>query len=129
MMAVKVSDRTLPGTLWRAAALGISRWLPGVGVEQDAPGVSILPCVLECACAPRHMLPYGNEGRPILSTASRMRAKEKCDLVPIDFPGIGLWCKPFESTALWVQAAGFSGRGGAERSSFGLYSVPSRSTW
>jgi hypothetical protein len=138
MMGVKVSGRTLPETPWRATALGVLRWLSGVGVEQDAewlarndwlpwgqraprkPGVSILPCVLECARAPRHMLPYGNEDRPIYSTTSRMRVKEGCDLVPVDFPGNGLWCKPFESTALWVQAAGCSSRGGAERRSFGL---------
>ena len=67
------------------------------------------------------MLPYGNEDRPIFPTTSRMRAKAKCDLVPVDFPGDGLWCKPFESAAVWVQAAGCSSRGGAERSSFGLY--------
>ena len=57
------------------------------------PGVSILPCVLEYVRASRHMLPYGKKDRPILAAASRVRAKENCDLVPIDFPGKGLWCK------------------------------------
>jgi hypothetical protein len=34
------------------------------------PKVSILPCVLERAEAPRHMLPYGKKDRPIYATAS-----------------------------------------------------------
>jgi hypothetical protein len=59
---------------------------------------------LEYVRASRHMLPYGKKDRPIWPTASRVRAKEGCDLVPMDFvpmdfPGKGLWCK-----ACWCAA-------------------------
>jgi hypothetical protein len=57
------------------------------------PGASILPCVLERAMTPRHRLPYGKKDRPILATASQVRAKENSDLIPFDLPGNGLWCK------------------------------------
>jgi hypothetical protein len=57
------------------------------------PRVSILPCVLERAVAPRHMLPFGKQDRPIYAETSLpsrwRRAKENCDLVPFDFPGNG----------------------------------------
>jgi hypothetical protein len=36
------------------------------------------------------MLPYGKKNRPIYATASQMRAKENCGLVPFDFPSVGL---------------------------------------
>ena len=57
------------------------------------PRVSILPCVLERAVAPRHMLPFGKQDRPILARASPpmrwRRAKLICGLVPFDFPSNG----------------------------------------
>gem|GEM_PF-3600940 len=52
----------------------------------------------------RHMLPYGKRDRPIYATASLTRAKEKCDLIPFDFPGTGLWTSLFLRQL--AQAAG-----------------------
>jgi hypothetical protein len=42
------------------------------------------------------MLPYGKKDRPIYAKAwqaGELAAKEKCDLVPFDFPGVGRWCE------------------------------------
>ena len=74
----------------------------------------------------RHMLPHGKKDRPISGTASRVRAKGNSDLVPVDFPGNGLWRTCVRCAALLIQAAGFCSCGGAERTSFGLYSVHCR---
>jgi hypothetical protein len=64
--------------------------VPEVSGLPSKPGTPILPCVLECAVAPRHRLPYGKMDRPIYSTASRVRAKAICDLIPFDLPSNGL---------------------------------------
>ena len=67
------------------------------------------------------MLPYGKKDRPIYPTASlsasSQRAKEKCGLIPFDFPGTGLWSCPYRRSC--TQAAE-SVSSWAERSSAGL---------
>jgi hypothetical protein len=84
------------------------RWLrvPEVCEVPWRPGSPILPCVLERAAAPRHRLPYGKEDRPIYTTASRVRAKDGCDLVPFDLLGSSLWYKSLCSTLVVAQATG-----------------------
>ncbi len=59
----------------------------------ETPVVSSLPFVLESAGAARHMLPYGKKDRPNLRTAWPTLAKGRRDLVPLDFPGLGIWPK------------------------------------
>ena len=100
--------------------------LPEVCGAPRKPGAPILPFVLEPAKASRHMLPYGKKDRPILATASLVRAKEDCDLVPFDLPGNGLWCKSLQRTGITAQAAGCCTSFVAECSNSGSYREPSR---
>ena len=55
-----------------------------------------------------------------------MRAKEKCDLVPFDLPGNGLWCELVWSSPFVAHAAGCCTSFVAECNRFGSYRVPSR---